>query len=102
MEAALTALFTEVHMDKNQKFAEFVEWIKTIQRDELERWIIDAYWHDQLKDTEINRFFELKLYGIDMRTQKENGRATRSRRKGTGTRTRRPAAATVANRGKSK
>ena len=53
---------------KTADLQEFMEWVKTVRRDELEKWLADAFWKDQLVGTEIHRFFLLSQKGVDMRT----------------------------------
>lgn len=55
-------------MDKTEELAAFIKWIKTIERAELERWLADAYWKDEMTESELVRFFKLHLKGVDMRT----------------------------------
>lgn len=47
---------------------EFQAWLRRIGPHDLWRWICDAYWHDQLEGTELNRAYLLSQRGVDMRT----------------------------------
>ena len=49
--------------------AEFKEWLMTVAPNDLERWLLDAYWHEQLEDTELRRAYLLSKKGVDIRTQ---------------------------------
>lgn len=59
------------HRHGGGNLREFIAWLATVSPDDLRRWLADAYWKDQLEDTEIKRFFLLSLKGIDMRSKAE-------------------------------
>jgi len=64
--------------EHSESLQEFIAWLKTIERDELEKWIVDAFWKDHLKESEILRFFLLSQAGVDMRTVKKGNKNGRS------------------------
>jgi hypothetical protein len=43
---------------KTKDLAYFVDWIKTVPREDLERSLIDGFWKGQLDESELKRFFE--------------------------------------------
>lgn len=43
---------------KTKDLASFVDWIKTVSRSELERYLADALWKGSLDDSELKRCFE--------------------------------------------
>jgi len=47
---------------------EFKDWLMSVAPHDLERWLLDAYWHEQLDDTELRRAFLLSKKGVDIRT----------------------------------
>jgi len=53
--------------DRDEQLKRFIEWIKTIERDELERWLTDAFWKEQLEGSDLLRNFKLHLKSVDMR-----------------------------------
>jgi hypothetical protein len=48
------------------KIEEFKEWLETVPVDTLRSLVTDAYWKQQLRGTEIHRFFLLKQKAVDM------------------------------------
>lgn len=55
-------------MPNTDDIAEFRGWLMGVAPHDLERWLMDAHWHNQLEDTELNRAFQLSKKGVDMRT----------------------------------
>lgn len=47
----------------------FQEWLRTVEPHDIWRWLCDAYWHNQLKGTELERAYLLSQKGVDMRTK---------------------------------
>ena len=43
---------------KTKDLVSFMDWIKTVPRDELERHLIDGFWKGHLENSELKRFFE--------------------------------------------
>lgn len=43
---------------KTKDLVSFMDWIKTVPRDELERNLIDGLWKGHLDNSELKRFFE--------------------------------------------
>lgn len=47
--------------ENTKELVEFKEWIKTMDRDELERLLCDALWKGTLDETEIYRYFLVRM-----------------------------------------
>lgn len=45
-------------VQKTKDLASFVDWIKTVPRDDLDRCLIDGLWKGHLDNSELKRFFE--------------------------------------------
>ncbi len=56
---------------KTEELAAFIAWLPTVDRGELEQWLADGFWKDEIIDSELVRFFKLSLRGVDMRNVKE-------------------------------
>ena len=68
-------------MTKSKRLKAMVEWLPTISRYELERWIGDALWKDGLlPDNDLMHAFEAHLQGVDLRTMKEDNHVDRDQR----------------------
>jgi hypothetical protein len=53
--------------DAGEELKDFIKWLKSVPRENLDGLIADAFWKGQLKETEIHRFFLLSTRGVDMR-----------------------------------
>lgn len=57
--------------EQHELIAEFDEWTKQMMgagptRERLRMWLVDAFWHGQLEDTEILRAFRCSERGIQI------------------------------------
>jgi len=56
-------------MSKTTELAGFKEWLQTLEAHDIERWLMDDFWHDRLGGSEFLRAFLLSRRGVDMRTK---------------------------------
>ena len=43
--------------ERAENFPAFVVWIKTLSKDQLQEYVIDAWWKGHLQEHDIHRFF---------------------------------------------
>ncbi len=50
-----------------QDLQDFIDFLRTLKPGQVENYLADAFWKDQLKGSELERAFELKRgYGVDI------------------------------------